>query len=86
MPTVEIYCTASCPYCIRTRRLLDAKGVSYRELRVDMSPELWDEMRARSSCTTVPQIFIGKHHIGGFNDLSLLELEGEPDQLLAAEE
>jgi glutaredoxin 3 len=84
MPTVEIYCTASCPYRIRARRLLDAKGVSYRELRVDRSPGLWDEMRARSGRTTVPQIFIGKHHVGGFNDLSLRV--GELDQLLAAEE
>lgn len=83
--TVEVYCTASCPYCDRALRLLNSKKVSCIELRIDLEQNLHDDMVARSGRTTVPQIFINDRHIGGFDDLSLLEIDGELDELLNIE-
>lgn len=82
MPTVVMYTTGSCPYCARARRLLDAKGVKYTEFRVDLEPHLRPEMEAKSGRFTVPQIFIDEHHVGGFDDLSALDVDGELDALL----
>jgi glutaredoxin 3 len=65
---------------------LDSKGVTYEELRVDLIPCLRDEMEERSGSITVPQIFIDNFHVGGFDDLSLLDLEGELDRLLGLDE
>jgi glutaredoxin 3 len=85
MPTVEMYCTAACRYCSRARRLLDRKGVSYIELRIDLEPHLREDMEARSGRTTVPQIFIDDVCVGGFDELSLMDMEGELDKLLRQE-
>ena len=85
MPRVLIYSTAMCPYCVRARRLLDAKGVEYTEIRIDQQPQYRAEMESRSGRTSVPQIFIGDTHVGGFDDLSLMDLEGELDPLLETE-
>lgn len=82
MPNVVMYSTGSCPYCTRARRLLDAKGVSYTEYRVDLEPHYRGEMEAKSGRFTVPQIFIDEHHVGGFDDLSELDMDGELDTLL----
>lgn len=82
MADVEIYTTASCPYCVRARSLLDKKGVSYNEYRVDVQPELRTEMEQRSGGTSVPQIFIDNRHIGGCDDMFELDFDGELDQLL----
>ncbi len=82
MPKVVIYSTGSCPYCTRARRLLDAKGVQYTEFRVDLEPQYRPEMEARSKRFTVPQIFIDDLHVGGFDDLSALDVDGELDALL----
>jgi glutaredoxin 3 len=65
---------------------LDSKGVTYEELRVDLTPHLRDEMEKRSGSTTVPQIFIDNRYAGGFDDLSLLDLDGELDRLLGIDE
>jgi len=82
MVDVVMYTTGVCPYCVRARKLLDKKGVKYTEIRVDHDPSQWPEMEQRSGRSTVPQIFIGEFHVGGFDDLSELDLEGKLDPLL----
>lgn len=83
MPDVEIYTTQYCPYCVRARQLLDSKGVVYNEIHVDGRGDLRQQMMERSGCHTVPQIWIGKQHIGGCDELMALERQGLLDQLLA---
>ncbi len=83
MPNVVMYTTAHCPYCIRARNLLDKKGVAYTDLRVDDNPALRPEMIERASGrTSVPQIFIDDFHVGGFDDMAELDVDGELDQRL----
>jgi len=81
MPEVIIYATATCPYCQRARLLLQRKGVSYTEILVE-APERWAEMEARSGRATVPQIFIGDYHVGGYDDTAALDAEGKLDPML----
>ncbi len=81
-PKVVIYTTGFCPYCIWARRLLDAKGVEYEDIRVDQHPERRPEMEARSGRTSVPQIFIGDLHIGGYDDMAALDRQGRLDPIL----
>jgi glutaredoxin 3 len=83
MPDVYLYTTRFCPYCIEAKQLLSAKGVNYREIPVDGNPELRMEMMAASGRRTVPQIWIGGNHIGGCDDLFVLERSGELDVMLA---
>lgn len=80
--SVTLYSTQFCPYCIRARNLLDQKGVAYRDIAVDARPELRREMMQRSGRRTVPQIWVGQHHVGGFDDLWALEQQGRLDELL----
>ena len=82
MPEIVMYATATCPYCQRARRLLQRKGISYTEIRVDQEPHRWSEMETRSGRSTVPQIFIGDHHVGGYDDAVALDIEGKLDPLL----
>ncbi|MDD3448836.1 MAG: glutaredoxin 3 [Gammaproteobacteria bacterium] len=83
MANVVMYTTAWCPYCVRARRLLDAKGVRYTDIRVDAEPERRAEMEARANGrTSVPQIFIDDLHVGGFDDMAELDVEGRLDPLL----
>lgn len=79
---VRLYSTRFCPYCIRAKQLLDAKGVQYEDTPVDDRPDLRQQMMAESGRRTVPQIWIGERHVGGFDDLWLLEQRGELDSLL----
>ncbi|MEE4192287.1 MAG: glutaredoxin 3 [Halieaceae bacterium] len=79
---VRLYSTRFCPYCIRAKQLLDAKGVQYEDTPVDERPDLRQQMMAESGRHTVPQIWIGERHVGGFDDLWLLEQRGELDSLL----
>lgn len=79
---VFLYTTRFCPYCVRARELLDAKQVSYNDIAVDGSPQLRQEMMERSGRHTVPQIWIGEQHVGGYDDLALLERQGSLDKLL----
>ena len=81
---VTLYTTRFCPYCIRARNLLDEKGVAYQDIAVDNNPQLRHEMVARSGRHTVPQIWIGEHHIGGCAELYSLERQGRLDGLLAS--
>lgn len=85
MPNVRMYCTAVCPYCQMAEKLLNKKGVhDIEKIRVDLDPALREEMMQRTGRRTVPQIFIGERHVGGFDDLSALDAAGELDALLAA--
>ena len=80
-----MYSTGVCPYCIQAERLLKAKGVAEIEkIRVDLLPEQRAEMMAKTGRRTVPQIYIGDTHVGGFDDLSALDRAGGLDSLLAA--
>lgn len=84
MPTIEIYTKTFCPYCWRAKALLDEKGVEYREISVDFGGETRQQMIQRSNGrTTVPQIFIREHHVGGCDDLFALERAGRLDDLIA---
>ena len=85
MARIKMYATGSCPYCIRAEQLLRAKGVGEIEkFRVDLDPPLREEMIARTGRRTVPQIFIGEVHVGGFDDMAELDRRGKLDSLLAA--
>ncbi len=85
MAKVLMYSTAVCPFCVQAERLLKSKGVTEIEkVRVDLQPEQRDAMIAKTGRRTVPQIFIGETHVGGFDDLSALDRAGGLDKLLAA--
>ena len=79
---VEVYCSAACGYCARAVRLLDKKGVEYQLLRVDQDQALRQEMQNRSKRTSVPQIFIDDVHVGGFDDMAELDMDGKLDSML----
>jgi glutaredoxin 3 len=80
---VVMYATAVCPYCVAAERLLRSKGVaSIDKIRVDAEPARRAEMVERTGRRTVPQIFIGGHHVGGFDDLAALDHAGKLDPLL----
>lgn len=84
MQTVEIYTTPFCPYCHAAKRLLDKKGVQYREIDVSRDPSLRQTMTSRAGDQrTVPQIFVGATHVGGSDDLHALDHAGKLDPLLA---
>jgi glutaredoxin 3 len=82
MSEVVMYCTRFCPYCISADRLLRGKGVPIRRISVDNDREMWNEMERITGRHTVPQIFIGDRHVGGYDDLAALERTGELDPLL----
>jgi glutaredoxin 3 len=85
-PQVLMYSTGWCPYCERARALLTRKGVTFQEIKVDEDPAQRALMLERSrGQRTVPQIFIGAHHVGGFTDMYELDRRGELDKLLAGD-
>ncbi|MEO0829758.1 MAG: glutaredoxin 3 [Pseudomonadota bacterium] len=85
MPNVEIYTSPLCGYCHAAKRLLSAKSVSFTEVDLSTQPEKRSEMLDRAGGRhTVPQIFIGETHVGGYDDLAALERAGKLDPLLAA--
>ena len=80
---VLMYTTAVCPYCVRAKQLLKARGVTeIEEVRVDLDPERRDEMMQKTQRRTVPQIFIGDTHVGGCDDLYALDASGQLKPLL----
>jgi len=86
MTPVMMYSTASCPYCVQAVRLLTRKGVTDIEtVRVDLVPERRVEMMQKTGRRTVPQIYIGDRHVGGFDELAALDRAGQLDALLAGE-
>ncbi len=83
MSDVVVYTSTVCPYCIRAKKQLDAKGVAYKELNIDENPDYIDEaVRKSGGRTTVPQIFIGDVHVGGCDELFALDREKKLDPLL----
>ena len=81
-PDIVLYSTAWCPYCLRARALLERKGLPFREIKVDEDPAEREAMLARSGGRrTVPQIFVGDHHVGGFDELYALDRAGRLDEL-----
>ena len=85
MAKVTMYSTGVCPFCVMAERLLKAKGVTdIDKIRVDLEPEKRDEMMERTGRRTVPQVYIGERHIGGFDELSALDRAGGLDPLLTA--
>lgn len=83
MAKIKMYTTRCCPFCVMAKRLLAAKGVSCEEVNVESDPAQRAEMMARTGRRTVPQIFIGDKHIGGYDDIAALDHKGELDPLLA---
>ena len=80
---VTLYSTRFCPYCIAARRLLTEKGVDFEDIAVDGDNALRQQMAERAGRRTVPQIWIGDTHVGGFTDLAALDRRGELDRMLA---
>ena len=82
MAKVTLYSSRFCPYCIHARRLLEAKGIAYDDLRIDQDPDLQIQLESKSQRRSVPQIFIGDYHVGGFEELCQLDKSGKLDALL----
>jgi len=86
MAPIMMYSTAICPFCVQAERLLRAKGVAeIAKIRVDLEPARRREMMEKTGRRTVPQIYIGERHVGGYDDLVALDRVGELAPLLAAE-
>ncbi len=84
MPEILIYTTNICPYCMMAKRLLDKKGLTYTEINVDTELGLREEMMLKTNRRTVPQIYIGDYHVGGFDELHALDQQKKLDALLTA--
>ena len=85
MAKVLMYSTGVCPFCLMAERLLKAKGVAEIEkVRVDLDPPRREEMMERTGRRTVPQIYVGEKHVGGYDELAALDRAGGLDALLAA--
>jgi glutaredoxin 3 len=82
MAQVLMYCTAACPFCQSADRLLAAKGASVERIRVDLEPQRRAEMMEKTGRRTVPQIYVGETHVGGYDDLAALDRAGKLDPLL----
>ena len=85
MTQVRIYTTRTCGYCVAAKNLLANKGLNFEEISVDGDPAKRKELVVMSGRHTVPQIWVGDAHVGGYDDLRRLEQRGELDQLLAAQ-
>ena len=86
MAKVEIYSSALCGFCRAAKQVLTSKGVEFDEYSVDMRPAVREEMMKRAGGrTSVPQIFVGGTHVGGFDDMMELEADDKLNELLAAE-
>ena len=83
---IVIYMTQSCPYCKAARQMLEEKGCQWQEIDLGEHPEQHQEMIQRSGRYSVPQIWIGERHVGGFDDLTALNAAGELEALLRAED
>ncbi|MGY8871417.1 MAG: glutaredoxin 3 [Pseudomonadales bacterium] len=82
---ITVYSSDWCPFCTNAKRLLDHKGVKYTEIKVDNQPNKRAEMVELSGRTSVPQIFIGKTHVGGCDELYALERQGQLDTLISTQ-
>lgn len=84
MPTIVMYTTAVCPYCVAAKNFLKSRGASWEEVRVDIDFARRREMVDRTGRTSVPQIFVGDTHVGGFDDMVALDRAGGLKPLLEA--
>jgi len=82
MATVRMYSTGVCPYCVMAEKLLVSKGVAVEKIRIDLDTEKRGEMMQLTGRRTVPQIFVGETHVGGYDDLAALDQAGKLDELL----
>lgn len=80
-PVITIYSTAICPYCVAAKNFLNSKGKQWREVRIDMDPAERDRMVAITRRTSVPQIFVGETHVGGYDDMMALHRAGKLEPL-----
>ncbi|MDR7136321.1 glutaredoxin 3 [Lysobacter niastensis] len=83
VPGIVIYTTAICPYCVAAKNFLKSKGQAWTEVRIDLDPVEREKMVARARRTSVPQIFIGDTHVGGYDDMIALHRQGGLDPLLS---
>ena len=81
-PPVTLYSTAVCPYCVAAKNFLKSQGREWTEVRIDLDPAERDRMVARTRRTSVPQIFVGDVHVGGYDDMMALHREGKLEPLL----
>lgn len=84
-PEITIYSTAICPYCIAAKNFLKSRGLSWKEVRIDIDPAEHARMLARARRTSVPQIFVGDTHVGGYDDMMALHRAGKLEPLVAGE-
>ena len=84
-PVITMYSSAICPYCVMAKNFLKSKGHTWNEVRIDTDPAERDKMVARARRTSVPQIFVGEVHVGGYDDMMALHRAGKLEPLLAGE-
>jgi glutaredoxin 3 len=82
-PKITLYSTAICPYCVAAKNFLKSKGQSWTEVRIDLDPAEREKMVALARRTSVPQIFVGDVHVGGYDDMMALHRAGKLEPLLA---
>jgi glutaredoxin 3 len=82
-PEITIYSTAVCPYCVAAKNFLKSKGQAWTEVRIDLDPVEREKMIAKAQRTSVPQIFVGDVHVGGYDDMIALHRAGKLEPLLA---
>ncbi len=82
---ILVYTTAICPYCVSAKNFLKSKGLSWSEIRIDTDPVERERMMARARRTSVPQIFVGDVHVGGFDDMMALHRAGKFEPLVRGE-
>ena len=85
-PVITIYSTATCPYCVAVKNFLKSRGRGWNEVRIDTDPAQRAALAARTSSTSVPQIFIGDTHVGGYEELVALDRMGGLAHLLEGEQ
>ena len=81
-PEITIYSTLVCPYCVAAKNFLKSKGLEWTEVRIDLDPVERDKMMAKAKRTSVPQIFVGDVHVGGYDDMLAMHREGKFEPLL----
>lgn len=84
-PEITLYSTAVCPYCVAAKNFLKSKGRTWNEVRIDLDPAEREKMMARTRRTSVPQIFVGDVHVGGYDDMMALHRAGKLEPLLAGQ-
>lgn len=82
-PRITLYTTAICPYCVAAKNFLKSKGQTWTEVRIDTDPAAREKMMSLARRTSVPQIFVGQTHVGGYDDMMALHRAGKLEPLFA---